>query len=402
MTDPLPAGVRRDVLDPAACALIEPALTASGTPGVRVYRYSDGQNGWLLSIATHGVPGSGQLSLGGFRIAPADRTSLPGYDNDREAIGLAIGMEEKIRWSRLIGVGGPLLRGHPAALVGGKCVLQPTDDARVGSRRDAELLDFAVACFLDFEAMSGVRLTTGQDLGHGTMSDGVTSSLAYVHERFAGSVLADTSRPTAEGNYRLLRGMLTALGAPLAEARVGLIGCGNIGEYVLGRIREEGADPYVLEATAAKRQKVAASGVPTFAPEEKAAFLRLPLEAIVVNASGRSLDDASVAAIAGNDAVKVICGSENLAMPDPRRADHLRAAGKVYCPTELGGMMGYLTAVEEYLAGREGVPFEVKTLLAAAERLEEAGLRATAAVRESRFSISFEDAVRRVYAPPSK
>jgi hypothetical protein len=397
LPDSLPAGVERVVLEPDECARIEPALASSTNPAVRVYRYTDRANGWVLSIATHGEPGSSQLSLGGFRIAPEHRTSVPGYDNDREAIELAMGMEEKIEWSRLIGVAGPLLRGHPTALVGGKCVLKPTADARVGSPRDTELLNFAVACFLDFERTSGVHLTTGQDLGHGTMSDGVTPSLAYMHRRFKGSVLADTSKPTAEGNYRVLRGMLTALGAPLAEARVGLVGCGNIGEHVLGRVREEGATPFVLEATPAKREKLAAAGVPTFAPERKAEFLRLPLDAVVVNASGGSLDDASVAAIAANPAVRVICGSENLVMPDPRGAEVLRAAGKVYCPTELGGMMGYLTAVEEYLAERDGVPFEVKTLFAAAEKLEEAGLRATAAVRESDFALSFEDAVRRVY-----
>ena len=397
MSDTLPQGVDLVVLDPAACARIEPALASTANPAVRLYRYTDRATGWVLSIATHGEPGSGQLSLGGFRIAPEHRTSLAGYDNDREAIELAMGMEEKIQWSRLIGVAGPLLRGHPTALVGGKCVLKPTADARVGQPRDGALLDFAVACFLDFEATSGIHLTTGQDLGHGTMSDGVTPSLAYVHRRFKGSVLADTSKPTAEGNYRILRGMLTALGAPLAEARVGLIGCGNIGEHVLGRVRDEGATPFVLEATPAKRAKISAEGVATFAPDEKADFLRLPLDAVVVNASGGSLDAPSIAAIAASPSVKVICGSENLAMPDPRGAEVLRAAGKVYCPTELGGMMGYLTAVEEYLAERDGVPFEVRTLFAAAEKLEEAGLRATAAVRESDFALSFEDAVRRVY-----
>jgi hypothetical protein len=397
LSDTLPEGADRVVLEPADCARIEPALAFTANPAVRLYRYTDRANGWVLSIATHGVPGSGQLSLGGFRIAPEHRTSVAGYDNDREAIDLAIGMEEKIQWSRLIGVGGPLLRGHPTALVGGKCVLKPTADSRIGQRRDTRLLDFAVACFLDFEASSGIHLTTGQDLGHGTMSDGVTPSLAYMHRRFRGSVLADTSKPTAEGNYRVLRGMLTALGAPLADARVGLIGCGNIGEHVLGRVRDEGAEAYVLEATPAKREKLAADGVPTFSPEQKEEFLRLALDAVVVNASGGSLDAASVAAIAANEQVKVICGSETLAMPDARGAETLRAAGKVYCPTELGGMMGYLTAVEEYLAEREGVPFEVRTLFAAAERLEEAGLRATAAVRESGFRLSFEDAVRKVY-----
>lgn len=387
----------RDVLDPSACEAIEPSLVKSGNPCVWVYRYSHRPTGWMLSIATHGEPGSGKLSLGGFRIAPEHRTSLAGYDNDREAIELAMGMEEKIEWSRLIGVGGPLLRAHPAALVGGKCVLRPTPDARVGQPRDVALLDFAIACFEDFERVSGVLLATGQDLGHGLLSDGRTSSLGYVNRRFHGSMLADTSKPTAEGNYRVLRGMLRALDLPLGQARVALVGCGNIGDHVLMRLREEGATPVVVEASEAKRAKVAGQGVEVHAPEEKAAVLASPVDAVVVNASGGSLDPASVALIAANPRARVVCGSENLAMPDPAAAESLRAAAKAYCPTELGGMMGYLTAVEEYLAVHSGVPFDLGTLFEAAGKLEEAGFEATTVARRSGFRKSFEQGVRDVY-----
>jgi hypothetical protein len=383
-----------DVLDPAACAAIEPSLARSANPNVRVYRYTNRATGWVLSIATHGAPGSGQLSLGGFRIAPEHRTSLAGYDNDREAIELAIGMDEKIAWSRLIGVAGPLLRAHPAALVGGKCVLRPTADARVGRPRDTELLDFAVACFADFERVSGVRLTTGQDLGHGTLSDNRTSSLAYVNRRFHGSMLADTSKPTAEGNYRVVRGMLRALDLPLARARVALVGCGNIGDHVLVRLREEGATAVVVEASEAKRARLAAAGVEVHGPAEKEAVLASPVDAVVVNASGGSLDPRAVARIAANERTRVVGGSENLAMPDPAGAESLRAAGKVYCPTELGGMMGYLTAVEEYLAHVAGEPFRIETLVEAAQQLEPICYSATKRVRDSGFAISFEDAIR--------
>jgi hypothetical protein len=386
-----------DVLDPAACQAIEPSLALSANPQVWVYRYTHRPTGWALSIATHGAPGSRQLSLGGFRIAPEYRVSRPGYDNDREAIELAVGMEEKITWSRLIGVGGPLLRAHPTALVGGKCVLHPTPDARVGQPRDTALLDFAVACFEDFERASGVLLTTGQDLGHGTLSDGRTSSLAYVNRRFHGSMLADTSKPTAEGNHRVLRGMLRALDLPLARARVALVGCGNIGDHVLMRLGEEGATPVVVEASDAKRARLAAAGVEVHGPEDKGEVLASPVDAVVVNASGGSLDARAISIVAANPRTRVVCGSENLAMPDPAGAESLRAAGKVYCPTELGGMMGYLTAVEEYLAAHSGVPFDVGTLFEAAKALEEAGYRATEVVRRGGFRKSFEAGVREVY-----
>ena len=90
------------------------------------------------------------------------------------------------------------------------------------------------------------------------------------------------------------------------------------------------------------------------------------MDAVVANAAGGSLDERAVALIAANARVQVVCGSENLVMPDHAAgSEALRAARKAYCPTELGGMMGYLTAVEEYLAGAEGTPFDVGTLLEA-------------------------------------
>ena len=59
------------VLRPLDVARLFPDLGTFETPGVWVYRYVDEGNGWRLSIATCAEPGSGKLSLGGFRIAPA-------------------------------------------------------------------------------------------------------------------------------------------------------------------------------------------------------------------------------------------------------------------------------------------------------------------------------------------
>jgi hypothetical protein len=264
----------------------------------------------------------------------------------------------------------------------------------VGQPRDRELLDFAVACLRDANRSAGIQITTGQDLGHGTMADGRTSSLAYLSERFEGSVLADTSKPTGEGNFHLLHGMLDACGVPLAGARIGLVGAGNIGRHMLGRLREHGAAPVVLELSPAARDTVAADGVPVWTPEEKPAFLAQPLDAVVVNAAGGSLDPASVEVIARNGAVRVVCGSENLAMPDARGERVLLAARKVYAHTELGGMMGYLTAVEEYLARQADVPFDVGTLLDASQRLYDVGRAVTRRVIDGDYRETFQDAAR--------
>ena len=380
----------RDVLDPDDVR----ALERSAGADVWVYRYRDADAGWQLSIATHADPGSGKLSLGGFRIAPESRTSLVDFDADREAVGLALGMEEKVYWSRLLHVGGPLAAAARGRVVGGKCVLHPTPDARVGQPRDRALLDWALACFRDMERTSGVSLTTGQDLGHGRMSDGTTESLAYLNQRFTGSVHSDTSVPTAEGNFHLLCGMLRGARIDPAMARVGLIGAGHIGRHMLGMLRELGTTVQVLESNPATRDAIRSGVAGVWPVEEKAAFLAEPFDAIVVNAAGGTLDMETCERIARNETVQVVCGSENLTMPDARGTEVLLRGHVAFCPTELGGMMGYLTALEEYLARREGKPFELQTVLDAARRLELVGREGMAGVIASGWTRTFEDVVK--------
>jgi hypothetical protein len=386
------------VLTPAAARAIVPALADARNPEVWVYRYDAPSTGWTLSVATHAEPGSGKLSLGGFRIAPLERVRSEGFTPDREAIQLAVGMEEKVHWSRVIGVGGPLARRDLSRIVGGKCVLLPSPDSRVGQPQDAAMLDFAVEGLRALEASAGVHIVTGQDLGHGLMSDGRTESLRYLHQRFAGSVVADTSVPTGEGNYRLLAGMLRACGVELERARIGLIGAGNIGSHIIGRLQARGAELLVVESRAERRAELDALGVRTFAPEQKLAMVAEPMDALVVNAAGGTLDAATVAVCTANARLQVICGSENLTMPDPSQVEVLRAAHKLFAPTELGGMMGYLTAVEQYLAQLEGEPFDVQTLLDAAGRLDDAGALVSARIIEGGHRETFAEAVSAHYA----
>jgi hypothetical protein len=121
------------------------------------------------------------------------------------------------------------------------------------------------------------------------------------------------------------------------------------------------------------------------------------MDALVVNAAGGSLDPKAIELIAQNERLRVVCGSENLVMPDHAAgSEALRRARKSYAPTELGGMMGYLTAVEEYLASVEGVPFDLQTLFDASRRLETASYEAVRYQRDRDFALSFEDAMRAV------
>ncbi len=387
------------ILSPEKSLSLVPDLARTTNPSVWVYRFKHPQQAWTLSIATHAEPGSDKLSLGGFRIAPRERTDAVGFDPDREAVGLAMGMEEKVYWSRLIDVGGPLARRDMSRIVGGKCVLNPTADSRVGQPRDFEMLDWAIECFRAFESKAGVRLTTGQDLGHGCMSDGKTQSLDYLSERFAGSVRADTSKPTGEGNYFVLQGMLRGVGIPIERATVGLIGVGNIGQHMFERLNAVGARVIAVEAREDRRAPLIAAGHVAWPATQKAQLLRQPIDALVVNAAGGSLDSATINQCVANPRLKVICGSENLVMPNADDATRLRIAKKSYCPTELGGMMGYLTAVEEFLAHLEHVPFDVRALYEAAKLLEPAAYRATALQEQRSYAISFEDAIRSIFGP---
>lgn len=391
--------MQRTAISPADSARLVPELSGTRNPNVWVYRYQHETLPWVLSIATHAPPGSGKLSLGGFRIAPLERTESAGFTTDREAIALAMGMEEKVHWSRVIKVGGPLAIRDLTRVVGGKCVLAPTADARVGNARDAEMLEWAARCLNDVEAHASIHITTGQDLGHGRMSDGKTGSLEFLHARFAGSVVADTSVPTGEGNFQLLHGMLRAFGIPLAKASVALIGCGNIGMHVIRELQKHsGVKILACESREERRAELEAMGIRTWGPESKRDFLALPMDALVVNAAGGTLDAASIAACSANASLKVICGSENLVMPDPQGVEILRDAQKVFAPCELGGMMGYLTAVEEYLAVIEKQRFDVQTMLEAARRLEQAGFETTARIIKGGHRETFEQAVTAVYA----
>lgn len=385
-----------DILQPIDSQRIVSTLRDSRNPKVWVYRFTHPETGWILSIATHAQPGSGKLSLGGFRIAPRERTEAPGFDPDKEAVNLAMGMEEKVHWSRILNIGGPRARRDIQRIVGGKCVLQPTDDSRVGQPRDFEMLDWAIECFKTTEREAGILITTGQDLGHGIMSDGQTPSLKYLGARFHGCIVADTSQPTGEGNYNILKGMLAAVGIQSPVATVGLIGVGNIGRHILERLREDGTTVLAVESAPDRRAELEATGLRVWWPADKLEMLKEPMDALVVNAAAGSLDVDTISACVSNPRLKIVCGSENMAMKDPEGSTRLLAAKKIYCPTELAGMMGYLTAVEEYLAVKDGLRFEIRQMLEAAKRLEIVGRQAASLIRSRGYEIGFEQAAEEI------
>lgn len=386
----------KTVLTPEQTLTLAPEIARHPSERVWVYRYTHDTQPWTLSIATLAQPGSRMLSLGGFRIAPESRTSLPGWNSDHEAIDLAVGMEEKVYWSRLLKVGPKHVQRDFSRIVGGKCVMHPSKGSRVGEPLDRELLDFALACFTDVET-TGFFLTTGQDLGHGIMSDGKTPSLHYLNAHYKGSVISDTGAPTAEGNYWMLRGQLKGADIPLKGAVVGLIGAGNIGAHIIEHLLQDGAVPLVVEAKPDVRATLTARGVTCWPAERKAAFLSQPMDALVLNAAGGSLDSETVQRVAANARLRVINGSENLVMPNADDDDVLRRTHKVFCPCECAGMMGYLTAAEEYLSHLAGDVFTLADMYEAAKALEAPGERATRHVIAGGYAQTMSQALEELY-----
>ncbi|MCB0354090.1 MAG: NAD(P)-binding domain-containing protein [Bdellovibrionales bacterium] len=390
---PIEDHVERVIHAPDAIHRQYPDLFQRFVVPITVFEYRNVERNWTLSVATVAEKGKEQFSLGGFRIVPQERAELPGFSPIAESIGLALGMEQKVRWSRMVRVAGPNSRKHLSRVVGGKCVLLPTPGSRVGEKEDTALLSFAVSCLHDMNRTHGVLINTGQDLGHGRMSDGRLSSLEFLHSRFEGSIVADTSLPTAVGNFHVLEGALAAYGKEIGASTIGVIGCGNIGTHILERLRERGAEVWILEASPARRAELEREGLSTFAPSQKREFLRLPLDALVINASGGTLDTESIKAVSENSSIEIVCGCENLIMPNPQDEEVLKRSQKIFCPTEYCGMMGYLTAFEEYVSSLERTPFSISAMVEASADLTKSAKMAAEFVRESGFSISFRDAV---------
>ena len=96
-----------DILEPIDSQRIVPALRDTRNPNVWVYRFTHPTAGWILSIATHAEPGRGNCRSADSGSRRKERTDAPGFDPDKEAVRLAMGMEEKVHWSRVLNVGGP-------------------------------------------------------------------------------------------------------------------------------------------------------------------------------------------------------------------------------------------------------------------------------------------------------
>ena len=341
---------------------------------------------WRMAIAT--VASADCFSLGGFRIAPAERRRSFGFSALNEASALALGMEEKVFWSRQCELAGPVGKTELHRIFGGKCVLDPGEDHQVGKTGDTELLEFAAQVFLEFERETGVRLVTGQDLGHGQLTNG-ESSLHFLSQRFRGCVQADTSAPTAYGNLGVVLGIAQAAKRDVSTLRVGILGCGNIGRHLALALSSRGAELVAIDSSEHAAQWCRSQGIPFFSPTERTDFLSSPMDILCVNAAGGSLDSSTVEILCQNERLMAVTGCENLALAEAGLADNFRKHKKLFTPTEYCGMFGYLTAVESYL----NPTVSVEEMQRAALEMRHSACLAASDVLHSQFSFSFEEAL---------
>ncbi len=384
------------------CRVYSPQETQQLLPGrVKDMLLFEAKAGdFSMHISTHADPHSDHFNCGGLRIVPEELVHED-YDNRIAALRLGHEMDQKGDFARLTEIAGPRVRENFGKIHFGKFVVQPPVGARVGQYRDQELMDFIVAGLEKFESELGVKAITGQDLGHGKLRNGQTS-LSHLSSRYSGCVDIDTSLPTALGNFYMLKGLLAGQGIQLSKAHVGLVGFGNIGSHLTDLLQKHGVGKvYVCESDLEVRRQKAIEKVGAFVwrGDERTLFLHEPLDAVVFNANGGSLDNETVGDILNSRTIKIVTGCENMIWPDgvSREEEFLRS-GKIMPPTELTGMGGWLAAAEALIAKREGdSSFQVEQMFDSLIGLERVGREVANSIREAGFNRTFATALYDIY-----
>ncbi|GEM_PF-694813 len=386
--------LQTEILDPATTSRLIPDCPKD----LWLFRATR-DDGFRLSVATHAEPDSGQYNCGGLRIVPEAMINRH-FDSDIMALRLGIEMDNKGSFARMTGIAGPRVIEAFEKIQFGKYVVLPPLGYRVGENKDLETMGFIVDALTAFEDEFGVMAITGQDAGHGDLSNG-EKSLDYIADRFVGSGKLNTGEPTGHGNFALLKGMFKGLGKNLVDSNIALFGCGNVGGPLLVRILEHGMqDIFVCEGVDEKRRMLANSlGINKVFPEErKEELLNYKIDAVVFNTLGKSLDNATIKAICNNPHIQIVSGCENMIWPDQSQEERFLEARKIMSPTELCGMGGWLAAAEESLARRAGdETFSMRQMLKPLDKMAEVGERVVKEIVQGGYELSYAQALMKVY-----
>jgi hypothetical protein len=365
-----------------------------------MYLFESRSGDFVMHISTHAEPSSGHYNCGGLRIVPQSMVGRD-YRNEIAALRLGAEMDAKGDYARVAQIAGPLVIKNFEKIQFGKHVACPPIGARVGEPREMEFMEFIVASLSAFRSQMGIDVITGQDLGHGRLASIEDTSLGYLSSRFSGCMEIDTSLPTAFGNFCVAKGLMQGLGVDLKDARVGLVGFGNIGRKLGALFNKAGVRSLAVCEANPSQQDLALrecdGGV--WAGDEKRAFLEQPFDIVIFNSNGGSLDKQTVDVICNSKTIKAIAGCENMIWPQGQCYEStLMNAGIIMPPTEFTGMGGWLAAAEASLAKKIGVEFELEQMFEPLKKLIKVSEDVIRESKKSGFNQSFAEVLYKLYS----
>jgi valine dehydrogenase (NAD+) len=232
---------------------------------------------------------------------------------------------------------------------GGKAVIIG-DPARLKS----EALLRAYGRFV--QSLSG-RYVTACDIGtYSEDMDVIARECSQVTGRtVANGGAGDSSVLTALGVFQGMRAAAEhAWGSPsLAGRTVGIEGVGKVGRRLVGHLVADGARPVIYDTSSAALAQVSAEHPGAEVAASREALLASGLDVYAPCALGGSVDDETVAALAG-PASKIICGGANNQLARPGVQKLLADSGILYAPDYVVNAGGVIQVADE----RHGFSFE--------------------------------------------
>jgi leucine dehydrogenase len=269
---------------------------------------------------------------------------------------------------------------------GGKCVIAP--DAPLGVEgREALFRRYGGL----LESLRGT-FSSGVDVGVSPADMAVVArATRYVHGvDFTNGTTIDPGPYTARGVLHAIEASLeAAFGNPDPASRAVLVqGVGDVGRPLAELLAQAGADVLVSDIDQARARRVAAEiGGRSVAVEDA---LETACDVLAPCAIGGILDDASVERLN----CRIVAGSANAQLAEPRIADRLHERGIVYAPDFVangGGAaaLGLIALGEDEAAARrkvDGIGGTVREIFREAAAADETPLAAARRIVERRLA----------------
>ena len=236
---------------------------------------------------------------------------------------------------------------------GGKGVMARGTGRHAGGPEDAGLRRRIYEEYGDFVTSLRGCYVTAEDVGTNVLD----MTAIFSRTRFTTCIppslggSGNPSVPTALGVVRGMEAALSHLGLGTLEGKsVAVMGLGNVGEPLVGFLRERGVrrlfgsdvDPARLDAVRAKYPDLDLTL--SLVPRGDASILAAPADIVSPCATGAVLGEGTIPSITA----RVVCGAANNQLEDPERDDaRLAERGILYLPDFLVNRMGIVTCADE-------------------------------------------------------